>query len=835
MNTEGLRAAFVDWLAKNETWQDRLTLQAAEEDRLLCTLDDLRITFDFRNRSFSHSSSRDNIQYWADICEDALSSLDPSSGLSPFFTHVFTEYESILWESNSSESSEDPIIVPDPPVDLDTEWVLQHVVFRAAQEAQEQLERDRGLDLMVRPESKTVKLRLDLGAMGVTAGSCEELGLMSDERVLLSLTYSKDLLRSTMQEFWTSPLFDEVGLCCTTEMEVLNMGAALYFPGLVKLVFDRLKKKAEELPPGIVLYDAADQLVKMGFSLSDATKALKKAHGNQERAIEKLSKWSTLYEWIREDVLNPFTCLCLSLTAFLSAHTKYCRNCYLRHPTQSQVLRYCWKKGCLRALMQTEFELLGVVKGNEAWVELELSFFSMVSQEGHPALFKFMTSDSLPLILSSLPALSKLQQIAEERMLILELGLAAYEIIRKILQTSPLLVKQVDLHAEKVLSADSNIVSQLHDKGVQNLLSVESNSSEFISAFEAEKVIYGSKIGFFVSSGSWFEVLREGTYKRMLVGGMEVSCGRWASVRLSVAQALCFPERTGTGWLNSVHKARAVVAVVEFINKPEYAKSTIFVIPNSRHFLIRYFAIVPLPEFVRQPTAAVTSSNFSYQQPWVNRDPPFPANPPVSRPFESVPFNPGAPSLPANPPVFRPFQSAQPSLAPNFEQARESGNLTRIVNPDALPLTQQAFYMQIDEQHRRNFSRLVWELMEIRINGGKWVQVELDADINVFQWYVTVVPDPEWGLSQELMADLDAISRKQGKREGIKVRATFNAFFPLMSPFFILNSPQLRSSNLTKDGFILRPPLWKQESTVMEHLQLAVKHVLTAAGARLDL
>ena len=153
----------------------------------------------------------------------------------------------------------------------------------------------------------------------------------------------------------------------------------------------------------------------------------------------------------------------------------------------------------------------------------------------------------------------------------------------------------------------------------------------------------------------------------------------------------------------------------------------------------------------------------------------------------------------------------------------------------ALSLTQRAFFLQIDEQYRRNLTRLVWELMEIRTNGRQWVHVELDAGFNVFLWQVTVFPDPEWGLSRELMADFEALSEKQGGRAGIQVKATFNAFFPLISPFFFLTSPQLRSSNLTRDGFILQPPVWKQESTVMEHLQLAVKLVLTAAEARLDL
>jgi len=188
-----------------------------------------------------------------------------------------------------------------------------------------------------------------------------------------------------------------------------------------------------------------------------------------------------------------------------------------------------------------------------------------------------------------------MQQITQESALIQELGLAAYETIRKILQTSPLLVKKVDI--------DSNIMRELQVKGVRNLLSVESNSAELIRAFEAEKAIYGSNMGFFVPDGSWFEVLREGTYKPVFVEGMEVACGRWASSSLSAAKALCFRERSDTGWPQSVHKDRAVVAVVEFICKPEYAKGTIFVIPNSRHFLIRYFAIVPLPEFAPQAGA----------------------------------------------------------------------------------------------------------------------------------------------------------------------------------------------------------------------------------------
>jgi len=65
MNTEGLRDAFVDWQAQNQTTQFQLTLQTAEEDRLMCTLDDLHITFDFRNRSFLHSPSTEEIQAWA--------------------------------------------------------------------------------------------------------------------------------------------------------------------------------------------------------------------------------------------------------------------------------------------------------------------------------------------------------------------------------------------------------------------------------------------------------------------------------------------------------------------------------------------------------------------------------------------------------------------------------------------------------------------------------------------------------------------------------------------------------------------------------------------------
>lgn len=855
MNTEGLKQGFVDWLAENPDWKDRLALETAEDDRLICSLDKLRITFDFRHRSFDNSSSKESMKEWTNQCEDSLASLDLSGSLRPFFSQVFTEYEEALWEESSSQESEDDSDIPSQRVEEpDNQWVLQHVVFRAAQEAQEQLEKDKGLDIMIRPDSGSVKIRLDLNALGMTAGSCEELGLMSDERVLLSLTYSNALLQSTMQEDWTSRLFDEVGICCTTEMETLNMGASLYFPGLVKLVFARLNKKVGELPPGIVLNDAANYMVQMGFSLEDANQALQKAHGDRERALEKLMRWSTLHEWICE-VPNPFTCLCLSLTAFLSAHSKYCRNCYLRHNMQSQMLRYCCKRRCLQALMQTEFEVVRAAKEKESWVMLELSFLSVASQEGYPYLQKFLTSESFSGILSRLPALSNLQEMTLEGTLILEIGVPAYEILRKVLQTSPLRVTKVELTTAKL--ADSRIESELLAKGVGELLTVDSNSAEFVRAFEAEKAISGSKWGFYVPDGGWFALLREGTCRRTFVGGSEINCGRWAAPSLDTAQTVCAPENPTMGWPFSVHKSKGIVGIVEFISKPEYVPRSdlaaplyptnrVFIIPNSRHFLVRYFAIVPLPEFARPVERTKIQFGSLFPNPefrntaMVGTELRSPGNLSLFRQSESAELSsqsswkgpgPETQSFPAD------FSSSRPGFSspPNIQQGWTTASQAQLVDPATLSPSQQAFFYKIDEQHRRNFPRLLWELMEIRTQSESRVTVELGAGYNVFLWQVTVLPGPDWELSTELSEDFETLSQIRGEQAAVQLTVTFNAFFPLISPFFILKAPRIQSSALTKDGFILRPPMWKQDNTVLHHLQQSVKFVLLAPNTRLDL
>ena len=518
MDTEALRSTVLAWLEANPAWQGRLQLESVVGETVSCKLDGLLICFDFHNRSFIDSSPKP--LEWAKHCKKLLSSLvlSDSSGLFSFLTDVFNAYNASL---------------------LQARYTQEHLVFKAALEAQEQLKRDRVQGVAIRAESESVKITLNLGLLGMTE-SLADLGMLDVEQVYLTLTYSADLLRSTLpEESWNSRLFVEMGIGCTTDREALNIGANLYFPGLVNVIFARIKEKAEYIPPGLIFNELADELVKMGFRLEDVQKALSKTNQNRELALEKLMHWSSLYEWIPEDNPNPFTTLCLSLSAFLPKHTDYCRNCYARHITRSKKLRYCTKKACLRASLQGEFSLLRTIRDNKEWVELELSFISIASHQGHPILAKLISPLYLPSVLRDLPNIPYiLATCNSEAELIPEIGgEEAYNTVRKALLSSPLLVSKVGRERQR----DVGVL--LRNLQPNSLLVVESNSLN--SVFEAEKAIYGSKLGFFMPNTSWFDALRSGNYTPTQIEA--------SSESLSSILARSLREALDKGWCRSLY------------------------------------------------------------------------------------------------------------------------------------------------------------------------------------------------------------------------------------------------------------------------------------------
>lgn len=758
MDTEALRSAVIAWLEANPTWQGRLQLESVVGETVSCRLDGLLIVFDFHNHFFINSSPKP--LEWSKHCKKLISSLvlSDSSSLFAFFTDVLNAYNASL---------------------LQARYTQEHVVFQAALEAQRQLERDRVPGLAIRTESESVKVTLDLETLGMTQENCEELGMLGVEQVFLSLTYSPDLLRSTLhEESWNPRLFVEMGIRCITDREALNIGANLYFPGLVKVIFARIKRKAEYLPPGLIYNELVDELVKMGYTLEDVQKALSKTNENRELALEKLIRWSSIYDWIPEDQPNPFITLCLSLSAFLSKHTDYCRNCYSRLITRSKKLRCCTKKSCLRAALQAGFSLLRTIRDNKEWVELELSFISIASHEDHPILTKLISPHYLPSILRDLPDIPYLlSKCGTEAELIPEIGgEEAYNTVRRALLSSPLLVSKV----EGEMQRDVSIL--LRNQQPDSLLLVESNAPN--SVFEAEKAIYGSQLGFFMPNTSWFDVLRAGNYSPTRFGGIEVSSGLWAAQSLSTALARSNAEALGKGWGQSVYHHDSVVGVVEFISKPEYAKGDIFVITNSSHFAIRYFAMFPLPENLRQAIADELC-------------------------IPSI--------LEKDNPIREPRRETT-AYPPQAEYTKF------IENSDDLPPVFKDYYNHIYPQYRKNLPDLVWELMHIIMHGGERFKVELETGSNIFLWNVTVRLSPDVSLNPDLQSDFEQWRRGMTPVT-IQLRVIFNDFFPDISPMFLVISPKIKSAEVSQEGLILMPR-WEPGTRILDYLEQVVKYLL---------
>jgi hypothetical protein len=326
-------------------------------------------------------------------------------------------------------------------------------------------------------------------------------------------------------------------------------------------------------------------------------------------------------------------------------------------------------------------------------------------------------------------------------------------------------------------------------------------------------------MGFFMPNNSWFDVLRQGNYRRTFINGVEVVSGRWATQTLQIALSQSMAETTSIGWTHSLLRQQAVVGIVEFISLPEYARDKLFVITNSSHFIIRALAIVPVPEPFNHSMSGGPSVPFgyegrshSYENPAWRMPPSFPP----ARPIDLRPLPPGPPENPA--------VAFERKLDPRYE-----------VDPSTLPPELCAFYYQIDEHQRKNNPRLIWEMHQVLLFGKERVTLVLDGGQNIFLWYVALQPVPDWNLSPSLSSDFEELSRRDAKPVTIQLRVTFNSFFPLVAPFFAIISPKIRSNTVTKEGMILMPPKWAQESTVMSHLEQAVKYVLQTPEARLEL
>ena len=480
-------------------------------------------------------------------------------------------------------------------------------------------------------------------------------------------------------------------------------------------------------------------------------------------------------------------------------------------------LHYCMKRRCLQSLLQTDFELLRFIRENKEAVELELSFFSSISQESRTILFKFVTKSALPDILSRLPTIQALfLNNSEEIQLIQSIGQEAYETLRKIVQTSPLRVKNIGFEE---LKSDLSLESPQKQAKV---LAIANNSADLIARFEAEKTIHGSKMGFFMPSNSWFDALRQGNYRRTFVNGVKVVSGRWATPTLQVALSQAIQESATIGWPFSLLRQQVVVGIVEFISKPEYAREKLSVITNSSHFIIRAFAVVPILETFKHSIPGGPSFPFGYE----NRSHPS-GNPALSmqRPIPSLGQR--------NPIDLRPWPPGPPeNPAAAFERPSDPRHE---VDPSTLPPELCAFYYQINENQRKSHPRLIWEMHQVLLLGKERVTLVLDGGSNIFLWYVTLQPTPDWSLSPSLSSDFAELSMRYAEPVAIQLRVTFNSFFPLTAPFFAIISPKIRSNAVTKDGLILQPPKWVQESTVVSHLEQAVKHVLQTPEARLEL
>ena len=806
MDTEGLKSALEAWLQQNPDWQTRLFIDSAADRRIICSLEDLRITFDFLNRSFIQSSSKPDLTDWENSCDELLSSvnqLDPAS-LQAFFTQVFSDYDTISWDR--SQDSEDDYTEKTMQI-YSGEYYGDHPVFRAAFEAKTWLESEKpglqlGLIYLIRRENRSIQLKIDLSRFEFLDSDYTQLGLSPDENeLLLTLTYPKSLLNDTTHEPWSVRLYTEVDISIQTNKQVLHLGLTSYFPGIIRLIFEKLQRKTE-LPPGIVLDDKENELVMMGFDLKDVKSALMKAKWNMEVAMEKLLKMVTRYEWINTEESNPFTCLYLSLNSFLQVHRKYCVFCYQKHKCDYEKLRYCSKRRCLEASVCNEFEVLKAIKSDPDTVQFDISYFSFLAYWSHPMVAKFLDPLVFSTTFATLPPVNELSSTCTtEQDLIRHIGPHLYSFLKKLLQFSPLKLKKVtaaDLNID-----DDNITHQLRKENCV-LYRLESNSLEKLTSFESEKVASGSSYGFSMMANQSRQFIEDYLGAFLIppyLRNMDLT-SNWSMNAI-------------TPWEHSMFKSRVGMAVVEYVSKAGHSVSVDGQLPKQT--VIRYIATVPAVRPYGEVFSQVSSGEVmeprsthlehpgpSYS-PFGARDYHYrPSPPPVS--FQPVPF-----VLPTN-------QAPDP-----FPQVLDLATLT----PEQLSL-----YNKIKVQQRTTYARLVKELMEVVKAGNR---AALDQDENLFMWHVDVQVDADWDVGEEMRRDMEVYEKRLSRPLTLSFNITFSAFFPVLPPFLVLTSPSFASILVTEMGFVVNPPKWNSEGTITEHINKVARHVLEFAGTRLDL